>query len=201
MNHLLVTEAGLLQSQPIVGDLASIYTSEYTFNNWTTVCVQYDPNTNSQEYSNLVSVFTTLTLVQFLSCADCESCPKTLTFRIKLDKWKLALRVNSSYEVNYQLTFLNGQFSIEKQVLNGATDPIKFFVRNSLDSFMFYSRWNSISIRGYKEMFLRIIKHSLKNPHQYMTTDKIFQLIYAKETTIKGIKPFEMKNVSIHHEA
>lgn len=201
MDLLIVKEMSFLPAQPIVDDLAEIYTSEYSFNNWTTVCVRYDPNTRSPQYPNLVSVFTTLTIVQFLSCADCEACPKAVTFGIKLDKWRLVLRLNSSYEVNYQLTLLNGEFSIQKQVLDGATDPIKLFIRNSAESFMYYSHWNSISIRGSKEMFLRTIKENLKNPQQYMTTDKIFSMIYMMETTIKGIKSFVMNNVSIRHEA
>lgn len=188
-----------IESFPLLQEVFSVYSSELTYNNWTSFCLNYYPGNKNPQLNVLINLLTTIALVPIIMCSGgtCEPCPTIKTFGIDWTKLRLSLRLNSSFAVDlYHDPFCRNPCRLKKRLYNGESDLIRIYLDNTNSKGTAFT-WKSLTyVSGQKGAMLRVLVGSLSNPVQFVGPRRSFKVRPLQVGYIKSVAPFHLQNIS-----
>lgn len=194
MQHLAVAPTTPLESNPVLRDISSTFSSEILHNQWNSIGTSFHSNLESLQISQIVSFVSALSFLPVVIYSDFNTRPRLQTFAIDFGKSAVSLLLNASFEIKYSLDEncgLENCAVLKRKVKNALKDPISIFLDTSLDGTVFASE-NSMYVSGLSGGVLRILMQWVDNPIEVIIPDK-------KNWPQQWLNPRATKNMQPHH--
>lgn len=170
MKHLgIITDPNPFVEFPVLVEASALYMSEFRYNHWTSVCVNYKPNVKFLRLRKLIYFFATLATIPCLICSNCRPpCRGDTTLGMYLEPSAIALTLNSSYRVKFYYTPYcdidpksESNCGFKKIIRNALHDPMTIYADRLF-------KWqNATFMTGLNANVQRLIQSGFKNELQF----------------------------------
>lgn len=187
---------------PLTPEVSEIYSSEVIWKNWSSVCLNYDSDTEHGQLQRMNHLLTTIALVPILMCSNCGPCPKVKTFGVEWKVFRLSLRINVSFAVEMYRDPFCGRTcdGLKSRVQNAEKDPIRIYLSSTAQGQVI--TWqNSKYVTGYKAALIRFIVDSVTNDVQFMGPHQNWKEKPVPQEFIKAVAAFKLDHVFTGNES
>lgn len=202
MDLVLMSLPTVPESYPLTLEVSQIYASQMIWNNWSSICLNYDSDIENGQLQRMHHILTAIALVPILMCSDCGPCRKVITFGIEWNVFRLSLRLNVSYAVELYRDPFCGRTcdGLKRRVHNAEEDSIRIYLPIIAEG-EFITWQNSKYVTGPKAGFLRLFVDSVKNDVEFVGPSQNWNEKPVPQEFIKAVAPFKFDYVSIGNES